>query len=159
MTFVDANCRGLNKATGEDPAVFARGQDTAGRDGIFGHSRGIPGSFRDRVIDTPISDEVVFGAASAGCRPVVGFPFADLLFTGRGALVNQITKTRHMAGGRGVLPVIWRGPDGVQDGRAAYPRRIEILFTHFGQRGRDSIDALRRLRTLQEGPPVERKLP
>lgn len=127
--------RALKEEMEKAPTILTYGEDIARQGGIFGHCRGLPGSFRDRVIDTPISEEVIFGsavgAALAGCRPVVEFHIADFLFTGPGALVNQIMKIRYMAGGQGVLPIIVRGPDGrARSAAAHHPQSIEPLFMH-----------------------------
>ena len=110
---------------------FTYGEDIANRSRVFGQYQGLLGSFRGRVIDTPTSEEVVFGAAVAGCRPVVEFHFADFLFTGMGALVNQIMKIRCMAGGHGALPIILRGPDGrASSATAHHSQSIETPFMH-----------------------------
>jgi pyruvate dehydrogenase E1 component beta subunit len=87
------------------------------------------------VIDTPISEEVIYGsavgAALAGCRPVVEFHFADFLFTGMGAIVNQIMKIRYMSGGQGSLPIVLRGPDGrARSAAAHHSQSVETLFMH-----------------------------
>ena len=122
---------GTSRSDGTSGTCFTCGEDIAKQGGIFGQYQGLLGSFRGRVIDTPISEEVVFGAALAGCRPVVEFHFVDFLFTGMGALVNQIMKIRYMAGGQGALPIILRGPDGrARSAAAHHSQRIETLFKH-----------------------------
>lgn len=135
MTYADAICRALKEEMERDPTIFTYGEDIAKQGGIFGQYKGLLGSFHDRVIDTPISEEVLYGsavgAALAGCRPVVEFHFADFLFTGMGAIVNQIMKIRYMSGGQGCLPIVLRGPDGRARGAAAHhSQSIETLFMH-----------------------------
>ena len=135
MTYADAICRALKEEMERDPTIFTYGEDLAKQGGIFGQYKGLLGSFHDRVIDTPISEEVLYGsavgAALAGCRPVVEFHFADFLFTGMGAVVNQIMKIRYMSGGQGSLPIVLRGPDGRARGAAAHhSQSIETLFMH-----------------------------
>lgn len=62
---------------------------------------------------------------------MVEFHFADSLFTGMGALVNQIMKIRYMAGGQGALPIILRGPDGrARSAAAHHSQSNETLFMH-----------------------------
>ena len=135
MTYADAICRALKEEMERDPTIFTYGEDIAKQGGIFGQYKGLLGSFHDRVIDTPISEEVLYGsavgAALAGCRPVVEFHFADFLFTGMGAVVNQIMKIRYMSGGQGSLPIVLRGPDGRARGAAAHhSQSVETLFMH-----------------------------
>lgn len=135
MTYADAICRALKEEMAKDPTIFTYGEDIAKQGGIFGQYKGLLGSFHDRVIDTPISEEVLYGsavgAALAGCRPVVEFHFADFLFTGMGAVVNQIMKIRYMSGGQGSLPIVLRGPDGrARSAAAHHSQSIETLFMH-----------------------------
>jgi acetoin:2,6-dichlorophenolindophenol oxidoreductase subunit beta len=135
MTYADAICRALKEEMAKDPTIFTYGEDIAKQGGIFGQYKGLLGTFHDRVIDTPISEEVIYGsavgAALAGCRPVVEFHFADFLFTGMSAIVNQIMKIRYMAGGQGHLPIILRGPDGrARSAAAHHSQSVETLFMH-----------------------------
>jgi pyruvate dehydrogenase E1 component beta subunit len=135
MTYADAICRALKEEMAKDPTIFTYGEDIAKQGGIFGQYKGLLGTFHDRVIDTPISEEVIYGsavgAALAGCRPVVEFHFADFLFTGMGAIVNQIMKIRYMAGGQGHLPIILRGPDGrARSAAAHHSQSVETIFMH-----------------------------
>jgi pyruvate dehydrogenase E1 component beta subunit len=135
MTYADAICRALKEEMDRDPTIFTYGEDIARQGGIFGQYKGLLGAFHDRVIDTPISEEVIYGsavgAALAGCRPVVEFHFADFLFTGMGAIVNQIMKIRYMAGGQERLPIILRGPDGrARSAAAHHSQSVETVFMH-----------------------------
>ena len=135
MTYANAICRALKEEMEKDPTIFTYGEDIARQGGIFGQYKGLLGSFQDRVIDTPISEEVLYGsavgAALAGCRPVVEFHFADFLFTGMGAIVNQIMKIRYMSGGQRSLPIVLRGPDGRARAAAAHhSQSVETLFMH-----------------------------
>ncbi len=135
MTYSDAICRALKEEMGRDPTIFTYGEDIAKQGGIFGQYKGLLGAFRDRIIDTPISEEAIYGsalgAALAGTRPVVEFHFADFLFTGMSAVVNQIMKMRYMSGGQRSLPIILRGPDGRSRGAAAHhSQSIETIFMH-----------------------------
>lgn len=135
MTFADAICRALREGMEKDPTIFTYGEDLAKQGGIFGQYKGLLGTFRDRVVDTPISEEVIYGsavgAALAGARPVVEFHFADFLFTGFGAVVNQVMKMRYMSGGQRPLPIILRGPDGRARAAAAHhSQSIETIFMH-----------------------------
>ncbi|MEC9488683.1 MAG: alpha-ketoacid dehydrogenase subunit beta [Halanaerobium sp.] len=135
ITYSDAICRALEEEMAKDPTIFTYGEDIAQQGGIFGQYKGLIGKFDDRVIDTPISEEVIYGsavgAALAGCRPVVEYHFADFIFTGITAIVNQIMKIRYMSGGQRSLPIILRGPDGRATAAAAqHSQSIETIFMH-----------------------------
>ncbi len=135
MTFADAISRALKEEMERDPTIFTYGEDLAKHGGIFGQYKGLLDTLRDRIIDTPISEEVIYGsavgAALAGCRPVVEFHFSDFLFTGMGAIVNQIMKIRYMSGGQRSLPIVLRGPDGRARSAAAHHSQcVETVFMH-----------------------------
>lgn len=135
ITYSDAICRALKEEMAKDPTIFTYGEDIAKQGGIFGQYKGLLGQYSDRVIDTPISEEVIYGsavgAALAGCRPVVEFHFADFIFTGMTAIANQIMKIRYMSGGQRSLPIILRGPDGRARAAAAqHSQSIETIFMH-----------------------------
>ncbi|MGM0420777.1 MAG: alpha-ketoacid dehydrogenase subunit beta [Bacillota bacterium] len=135
ITFSDAICRAIEEEMDKDPTVFTYGEDIAEQGGIFGQYKGLLENFSDRVIDTPISEEVIYGsavgAALAGARPIVEFHFSDFLFTGMSAVTNQIMKIRYMSGGQRDLPIILRGPDGRSNSAAAqHSQSIETIFMH-----------------------------
>lgn len=135
ITFSNAICRAMEEEMAKDPTIFTYGEDIAKQGGIFGQYKGLLGKYDDRVIDTPISEEVIFGsavgAALMGTRPVVEFHFADFLFTGMTAIANQIMKIRYMSGGQRDLPIILRGPDGRSISAAAqHSQSIETIFMH-----------------------------
>ncbi|MEM6818894.1 MAG: alpha-ketoacid dehydrogenase subunit beta [Pseudomonadota bacterium] len=103
---------------GEDVAGGAGGtgvEEAAG--GIFGVSSGLYKKFgKDRVIDTPISESAIVGAAAgaalAGYRPVAELMFADFIGVSMDQLYNQIAKFRYMFGGKTRCPAIIRMPTG-----------------------------------------------
>ena len=75
MTYAGAAVDALARAMDADPAVIALGEDI-GRGGIFGQYRGLQERFGEqRVIDTPISEATIVGAAVGmaltGLKPVI----------------------------------------------------------------------------------------
>ena len=103
---------------GEDVAGGAGGtgvEEAAG--GIFGVTSGLYKKFgKDRVIDTPISESAIVGAAGgaalAGYRPVAELMFADFVGVSMDQLYNQIAKFRYMFGGKTRCPAVIRMPTG-----------------------------------------------
>ncbi|MEI8088798.1 MAG: transketolase C-terminal domain-containing protein [Opitutaceae bacterium] len=67
---------------------------------------------KDRVIDTPVSELAVtgaaVGAALSGKRPIVIHPRVDFFLLAVDQLVNQAAKWRHMFGGEVDVPVVVR---------------------------------------------------
>lgn len=106
-----------------DPAVFLIGEDVA-LGGYMSVTVGLVEEFgRDRVIDTPISENAIVGgavgAAAVGMRPVAEVLFTDFLTTCMDPIVNQAAKLHYMSGGRVKVPLVVRMPSGGGIGMAA----------------------------------------
>lgn len=81
--------------------------------GIWSTSVGFYDAFGpDRVIDTPISESAIMGAAGglalAGKRPVAELMFADFIGVSLDQIWNQIAKFRYMFGGKTTCPAVLR---------------------------------------------------
>lgn len=123
MTIRDAINQTLHDEMERDPNIIIMGEDIAGGagtaggqeaiGGIWGTTGGLIGKFgADRVIDTPISESAIIGAAAgaalAGKRPVAELMFADFIGVCADQLINQIAKFRYMFGGNTKCPVVVR---------------------------------------------------
>ncbi|MFK8031833.1 MAG: alpha-ketoacid dehydrogenase subunit beta [Gammaproteobacteria bacterium] len=123
----DALNETLHQEMERDPKIIVLGEDVAGGQGgtgveeaaggIFGVTSGLYKKFgADRVIDTPISESAIVGAAAgaalAGYRPVAELMFADFIGVSMDQLYNQIAKFRYMFGGKTKCPAIIRMPTG-----------------------------------------------
>ncbi|MFN6977185.1 MAG: alpha-ketoacid dehydrogenase subunit beta [Gemmobacter sp.] len=124
MTMRDALNQALHQEMARDPRVIVLGEDVSGgaggssgtRDaagGIFGVTKGLIGRFGEkRVIDTPISESNIVGAANgaalAGLRPVAELMFADFVGVALDQIMNQMAKFRYMFGGKARTPVVLR---------------------------------------------------
>jgi pyruvate dehydrogenase E1 component beta subunit len=123
MTIREAINQTLFAEMERDPDIFVLGEDVAGGagtaggqeaiGGIWGTTGGLIGRFGpDRVIDTPISESAIVGAAAgaalAGKRPVAELMFADFIGVCADQLINQIAKFRYMFGGNTRCPVVVR---------------------------------------------------
>ena len=81
--------------------------------GIWGTTGGLLPKFgEERVIDTPISESAIVGAAAgaslAGKRAVAELMFADFIGVCFDQLYNQIAKFRYMFGGEVACPLVIR---------------------------------------------------
>jgi len=118
-----------------DARVVVVGEDV-GRGGIFGQYRGLQQAFgAARVIDTPISEATILGAAVgmalAGLQPVVEMRVVDFALCAIDELVNQAAKARYMFGGQGRVAMLARLPNGLWSGSAAqHSQSLEAWFAH-----------------------------
>ena len=135
MNYAQAAATALAEAMRADPNVVALGEDL-GRGGIFAQYRGLPQEFgAERVIDTPISEATIMGAAVgmalAGLRPVVEMRVIDFALCAIDELVNQAAKNRYMFGGQGRVPLVARMPIGLWTASAAqHSQSLEAWFAH-----------------------------
>ncbi len=135
MTYGQAACAALERAMASDASVVALGEDI-GRGGIFGQYRGLQQKFgAARVIDTPISESTIMGAAVGmaltGLKPVVEMRVVDFALCAMDEIVNQAAKARYMFGGQGRVPLVARLPNGLWSGAAAqHSQSLEAWFAH-----------------------------
>jgi pyruvate/2-oxoglutarate/acetoin dehydrogenase E1 component/TPP-dependent pyruvate/acetoin dehydrogenase alpha subunit len=116
-----------------DPTVFLMGEDVTGG-GYFAVTSGLGEAFPGRVLDTPISEYAIggaaVGAAMCGRRPIAEVLFSDFLTTIMDPIVNQAAKLRYMSGGQYALPLVIRTPGGAGLGMAAqHSQSLEALLT------------------------------
>lgn len=136
ITLAEATLEAMQEEMRRDPTVFLLGEDIARQGGIFGQFKGLAEEFgSDRVLDTPISEAAIvgaaLGAAMTGMRPVVDIHFADFVTCAMDELVNQICKVRYMSGGQASAPLVIRAPDGVARQVAAqHSQSLEAWFLH-----------------------------
>jgi acetoin:2,6-dichlorophenolindophenol oxidoreductase subunit beta len=123
-SFRDALNEALHLEMARDPTVIVLGEDVSGgaggtsgereaSGGIFGVTKGLLPKFgEDRVIDTPISESAIIGAAGgaalAGLRPVAELMFADFVGVSMDQIFNQMAKFRYMFGGSMRCPAVVR---------------------------------------------------
>jgi pyruvate/2-oxoglutarate/acetoin dehydrogenase E1 component len=114
-TFVEAIRQGLWEEMERDPAVFCIGEDVGAYGGAFKVTDGLLDEFSEsRVIDTPISEGAIVGAACGaalmGMKPVAEFQFIDFISAGFDMLTNYAAKCRYRWGAG--LQTVFRGPCG-----------------------------------------------
>ena len=135
LSYAQAALLALQLAMQADASVVALGEDL-GRGGVFGQYRGLQEEFGgQRVIDTPISEANIMGAAVgmalAGLRPVVEMRVIDFALCAMDEIVNQAAKNRFMFGGQGRVPLVARLPIGIWSASAAqHSQSLEAWFAH-----------------------------
>ncbi len=136
ITFSEATREAMIEEMTRDKSVFVMGEDIARQGGIFGQFKGLPELFgTERVIDTPISETAIIGAAIgaalAGARPVADMHFADFLGVAMDEVFNQMAKIRYMFGGQTTVPMVIRAPDGlIRSAAAQHSQSIEAWFNN-----------------------------
>jgi pyruvate/2-oxoglutarate/acetoin dehydrogenase E1 component len=136
ITYAAAICEALAEEMERDDQVFLIGEDIGESGGVFGVTKGLFGRFGgERVLDTPISEEAIVGAAVGasllGGRPVAEIMFSDFATLAMDMIVNQAAKTHYMTGGRLTVPITIRLVTGTAGATAAqHSQSLEAWFTH-----------------------------
>ena len=116
MTYAEAIRDGMRVEMQRDANVFIWGEDVAKFGGCFGVTGNLFAEFPGRVIDTPISETAIVGAAvgaaAAGLRPIAEIMFVDFMGVCLDELFNQAAKMHYMFGGKAKIPMVLRTPCG-----------------------------------------------
>lgn len=134
MTYLEAIRKAQEDLLDEDPRVFIYGQDVGAFGGAFKATRGLAEKHPDRVLDAPISEDAMVGAAVGaalgGMRPVVEMQFADFATVAVNQIVNQ-AGTVYYRTGRSVPMVIRMPYGGTRGGGPFHSQCNEALFAHY----------------------------
>ncbi|WP_329232712.1 alpha-ketoacid dehydrogenase subunit beta [Streptomyces canus] len=117
ITYREAVAEGIAREMRRDPSVVCLGEDIGEAGGVFKTTAGLFKEFgRERVWDTPISEQAIvgaaMGAAMTGMRPVAEIMFSDFLACCWDYLANEIPKVRYMTGGQVTVPLVVRTANG-----------------------------------------------
>ncbi|MBI4830370.1 MAG: pyruvate dehydrogenase complex E1 component subunit beta [Candidatus Lindowbacteria bacterium] len=119
-----------------DSRVFVMGEEIAVWGGSFRVTEGLLEEFGpERVIDTPISEEVIvgagIGAAMAGLRPIVELMTINFSLLAMDQIINHAAKLYYMSGGQLPIPMVIRAPEGAgQQLGAQHSQNLEAHFVH-----------------------------
>jgi 2-oxoisovalerate dehydrogenase E1 component beta subunit len=134
VTYLEAIRQGIWEEMERDPTVFCIGEDI----GIYGGAFKVTEGFIDhfgakRVIDTPIAESAIvgaaFGAALTGMRPVAEFQFMDFIGCAFNQITNMVAKAHYRWGAP--APLVLRGPSGGGvHGGPFHSQNPEMYFVH-----------------------------
>jgi pyruvate/2-oxoglutarate/acetoin dehydrogenase E1 component len=115
MTYLEAIRQALFEEMARDQSVFLIGEDIGQYGGAFKVTDGLLDRFGEtRVIDTPISETAIVGAAIGaaymGMRPVAELQFIDFIACCFDMLTNFAATSRYRNGAG--VPIVVRGPCG-----------------------------------------------
>src|SRR6202521_3610989 len=134
ITMVDAIRQAMFEEMDRDPAVVAIGEDIGVYGGAFKGTEVLLAKFgRERVIETPISETAIVGAACGmgflGLRPVAEMQFIDFIACCFNQVTNFVAKSHYLWGAP--VPMVIRGPSGGGvHGGPFHSANPEMYFVH-----------------------------
>jgi pyruvate/2-oxoglutarate/acetoin dehydrogenase E1 component len=137
MTVREAVSLALDQAMAQDDRVMLLGEDIADPGGgVSGVTAGLSTTYgADRVLDTPISEAAIVGAAIGaaleGMLPIAEIMIMDFIGIALDQIVNHAAKLRFMTGGRTTCPITVRTAvfGGLGSG-ATHSQSLEAWFMH-----------------------------
>src|SRR6516164_7575379 len=134
LTYLEAIRQGIWEEMERDPAVFCIGEDIGIYGGAFNVTEGFIDRFGpERVIDTPIAESAIvgaaYGASLTGLRPVAEFQFMDFIGCAFNQIVNMVAKSHYRW--NAPAPLVLRGPaGGGVHGGPFHSQNPEMHFVH-----------------------------
>jgi pyruvate dehydrogenase E1 component beta subunit len=136
-TMAKALAQAMAEEMERDNRVVVWGEEVAAFGGTYGATQGLLDRFGpERVLDTPISEGVIAGAAVGaamnGLRPVAEIMGINFAFLAMDQILNHAAKVRSMFGGQFECPLVVRTTSG--GGRqlaATHSQTFEHVFAHF----------------------------
>ena len=132
VTYLEALRAALEDELEARPELFLIGEDIGVYGGAFKLTDGFHERFgADRVIDTPIAEGGIIGAAIGaslmGMTPVVEMQFMDFISCGFNQLTNFAAKCHYRWGAS--VPIVIRGPGGgLVGGGPFHSQSVEVYF-------------------------------
>ncbi len=131
-TYLEAIRQAMWEEMEADERVYILGEDVGIYGGAFKVTKGMLDHFGDsRVIDTPISESAIVGAAIGsalvGMRPIAEMQFIDFISCAFDQIVNFAAKCRYRWGAG--VPIVVRGPcGGGVHGGPFHSQNVESYF-------------------------------
>ncbi|MEO8426751.1 MAG: transketolase C-terminal domain-containing protein [Verrucomicrobiota bacterium] len=134
ITYLEAIREAQARALAEDPRVFIYGQDVGAFGGAFKATKNLAHEFPGRVLDAPISEDAMVGAAVGaaieGMRPIIEMQFADFSTPGFNQIVNNAAALFWRTDVP--CPITIRLPCGGTSGGGPYhSQSMEALYAHY----------------------------
>ncbi|GJM21007.1 MAG: 2-oxoisovalerate dehydrogenase subunit beta [Planctomycetota bacterium] len=136
ITMVQAVNDALREEMRGDDDVVVLGEDVGINGGVFRCTADLIDEFgEERVIDTPLSESGIIGAAVGmalyGLKPVPEIQFSDFIWPAFDQITSEMAKMRYRSGGQFTCPMVVRTPygGGIRGGHY-HSQSPEAYFTH-----------------------------
>lgn len=136
ITMVQAVNDALKEEMRFDDDVVVLGEDVGINGGVFRCTADLIDEFgEERVIDTPLSESGIIGAAIGmalyGLKPVPEIQFGDFIWPAFDQITSEMAKMRYRSGGQFTCPMVVRTPfgGGIRGG-LYHSQSPEAYFTH-----------------------------
>ena len=136
ITYREALRQAIDEEMARDKNVILMGEEVAQYNGAYKVSQGLLQKYgKERVIDTPISEEgftgAGIGAAMAGLRPIVEWMTLNFSLMAIDQVISNAAKMRYMSGGQIKIPIVFRGPNGPAEYLAAqHSQAFQSIYAH-----------------------------
>jgi pyruvate dehydrogenase E1 component beta subunit/2-oxoisovalerate dehydrogenase E1 component beta subunit len=134
ITYLEAIRLAQQRALADDPRVFIYGQDVGAFGGAFKATKNLAQEFPGRVIDAPISEDAIVGAAIGaaieGMRPIIEMQFADFSTVGFNQIINHAAAFNWRT--QVPCPITIRLPSGGTSGGGPFhSQSMEAIYAHY----------------------------
>jgi 2-oxoisovalerate dehydrogenase E1 component len=136
VTMVEAINRGLREEMEANPKIVMWGEDIQDpKGGVFGVTRGLTEAFPGRVVNSPLAEATIVGAAQGmaigGYKPVVEIQFGDYSYPGYMQMRNEIATLRWRSASGWTCPMVVRiAVGGYIRGGPFHSQTPETLYAH-----------------------------
>ncbi|NQE46626.1 1-deoxy-D-xylulose-5-phosphate synthase [ANME-1 cluster archaeon GoMg2] len=135
ISYVKAINETLHQMIEKDEKVFLIGQGVTSPWYVGNTTVGLIERFPDRIIDTPVSENGItgaaVGAALAGMRPVLMHPRMDFMYYAMDQIANHAANWYYMFGGQVSVPItIWGIINRGGEQAAQHSQALQAMFTH-----------------------------
>lgn len=135
LSYVEAINETLHQMVEKNEKVFLIGQGVTSPWYVGATTVGLIDRFPDRVIDTPVSENGItgaaVGAALAGMRPILVHPRMDFMYYAMDQIANHAANWYYMFGGQLSVPItIWGIINRGGEQAAQHSQALQAMFTH-----------------------------
>lgn len=136
LTFLEAINQAMRSALNKDENVIIFGEDVGVNGGVFRATDKLLEEFgEDRVVDTPIAEAAIIGAAvgmaARGLKPIAEIQFFGFIYEAMDQMASQAARIRARTAGAISLPIVIRSPyGGGVNTPELHSDSLEALFMH-----------------------------